>query len=182
MQKWRDLALRRRSSTVSRNYSCRNGHTGQASVHSDGKRCFLRRQSIAMTMLDLRIQQKNISESRVCWLPSRQQSLVLLERLHAPMPAITSCKDCSELSFGCRSFFFKTNTLCLWVQHIHPLWLLAFCASVQSLLLHEVQDLSCLQDAREVRVNYVQAKMCHFPSDNNILSIWFINKDVVRAG
>lgn len=68
------------------------------------------------------------------------------------------------------------------MQHIHPLWLLAFCASVQSLLLHEVQDLSCLQNAREVRVNHVQAKMCHFPSDNNILSIWFINKDVVRAG
>lgn len=27
-----------------------------------------------------------------------------------PMPAITSCKDCSELSFGRRGFL-KTNTL-----------------------------------------------------------------------
>lgn len=65
------------------------------------------------------------------------------------------------------------------MQHIHPLWLLAFPASVQSWLLHEVQDLSCLQYGREVRLNYVQAKMCHFfhtiifcPSDL-LIRIWW---------
>lgn len=124
--------------------------------------------------------QKHLRESRLLTAIQTTVTCSAGETV-SPMPAITSCKDCSELSFGCRSFF-KTNTLCLWVQHIHPLCLLAFCASVQSWLLHEVQDLSCLQYGREVRVNREQAKMCHFPSDNSILSIWFTNTDVVRAG
>lgn len=58
---------------------------------------------------------KNSAEKhlRGCNLLTAMQdnSLFLLERLHSSVPAITSGKDCSELSFGCRGFL-KTNTLC----------------------------------------------------------------------